>query len=295
VVSRRQLEALGFSRRAIDHRLAKGRLHHLQVFGETWRGVYLVGRPELTPKARWMAAALFAGHGAAISHGSAAALLGIAGEVRGAGGGHLTEVSMSDDRVRSRPGLRIHRRKALPGEDLGTVDRIPVTSPARTLIDLAVRLPAAQLERAVNEADRLDLIDPERLRGEIERRTGLDGVSTLRRLLDRRTFVLTRSELERLFLPLARRAGLGRPETQAIVNGFEVDFWWPRLGLVVETDGLRYHRTPAEQARDRLRDQAHVAAGLTPLRFTHAQIKYEPGYVEATLRAVVERMVSAAA
>ena len=69
-----------------------------------------------------------------------------------------------------------------------------------------------------------------------------------------------------------------------------MDFFWPELGLVVETDGLRYHRTPAQQARDRVRDQAHAAAGLTPLRFTHAQVAFEPEHVQATLNAVVRRL-----
>jgi very-short-patch-repair endonuclease len=76
------------------------------------------------------------------------------------------------------------------------------------------------------------------------------------------------------------------------VNGFKVDFYWPDLGLVVETDGLRYHRTPAQQARDRIRDQTHAAAGLTPLRFTHAQVKYEPTRVEETLVAVARRLLA---
>jgi very-short-patch-repair endonuclease len=74
------------------------------------------------------------------------------------------------------------------------------------------------------------------------------------------------------------------------LNGFKVDFYWPDLGLVVETDGLRYHRTPAQQARDRLRDQAHTAAGLTPLRFTHSQVAYERAHVRRTLAAVGARL-----
>jgi very-short-patch-repair endonuclease len=73
--------------------------------------------------------------------------------------------------------------------------------------------------------------------------------------------------------------------TQEFVNGFRVDFYWPDLGLVVETDGLRYHRTPSQQTKDHVRDQAHIAAGLTPLRFTHWQVRYDPGHVERTLRA----------
>ncbi|HWN73114.1 MAG TPA: DUF559 domain-containing protein, partial [Solirubrobacterales bacterium] len=78
------------------------------------------------------------------------------------------------------------------------------------------------------------------------------------------------------------------------VNEFEVDFYWPDLGLVVETDGLRYHRTPAEQARDRLRDQAHTAAGLTPLRFTHEQVRYEPEHVLTVLRATAQVLLGRA-
>jgi very-short-patch-repair endonuclease len=74
------------------------------------------------------------------------------------------------------------------------------------------------------------------------------------------------------------------------VNGFKVDFYWPTLGLVVETDGLRYHRTAAQQTRDRVRDQVHTAAGLTPLRFTRAQIRFDAVGVEATLRAVARRL-----
>lgn len=112
----------------------------------------------------------------------------------------------------------------------------------------------------------------------------------MRRILDRRTFALTDSELERRFLPITRAAGLPLPETGRKLNGFKVDFYWPDLGLVVETDGLRYHRTPAQQARDRMRDQAHTASGLTCLRFTHAQVRFEADHVRATLAAVVRRL-----
>jgi very-short-patch-repair endonuclease len=156
-------------------------------------------------------------------------------------------------------------------------------------LDIATRLPRGTLEAAVNEADKLDLVDPESLRAGLESRKGQHGVRPLRALLDRTTFVLTDSELERRFLRIARRARLPNPQTQARVNGFRVDFYWPDLGLIVETDGLRYHRTPSQQARDRLRDQTHTAAGLTPLRFTHGQIRYEPKSVQVTLEAVARR------
>jgi very-short-patch-repair endonuclease len=87
---------------------------------------------------------------------------------------------------------------------------------------------------------------------------------------------------------IATRISRGRSR-----NGYEVDFLWPDLGLVVETDGLRYHRTPAQQTRDRERDQAHTATGLTPLRFTHEQVARHPDRVEATLRRVAARLVGA--
>jgi very-short-patch-repair endonuclease len=162
-----------------------------------------------------------------------------------------------------------------------------VTSPVRTLIDQAAGLSSRALERAVNEADKHDLVNPVELRKALDSHRGERGVKRLRTLLDRRTFRLTASDLERLFLPLAADAGLPVPLTRQWVNGFEVDFYWPDLRFLVETDGLRYHRTPAEQARDRLRDQAHTASGLRHLRFTHEQVKYEPDHVLATLRATI--------
>jgi hypothetical protein len=170
------------------------------------------------------------------------------------------------------------------------VDDLPITSAALTLVDLAARLDSRELEAAVHEADKLDLVAHHSLRRQIEDLPRVPGLARLRRLLDRDTFVLTDSELERRFVPIAREAGLPVPLTGEHVNGFRVDFFWPALGLVVETDGLRYHRTPAQQARDRLRDQAHAAAGLTQLRFSHAQVRYEPAHVRATLAAVAARL-----
>lgn len=119
----------------------------------------------------------------------------------------------------------------------------------------------------------------------LDHHPGEPGVARLRWIIDRATFRYTRSELERAFLPLVRRAGLPPPRTSVHVTGYEVDFHFPDLGLVIETDGLTYHRTPAQQKKDRERDQAHTAAGLTTLRFTHGQIKYEPDHVLRTLRA----------
>ena len=282
MVSRGQLGNLGLSVSAIRHRVRKGRLHPIH------RGVYAVGHPDLTRRGRWMAAVLVCGPGGALSHSSAAALYAMLDREG------LIEVSVPTRRNPRHSDIRIHRTQ-LPDIDVGHHDRIPVTSPARTLIDLATELPPARLERAVNQADKLGLIDPDSLRGELERRPGQRGVAALRELLDRDTFVLTDSELERRFARIARRAGLGHPETGVRLNGFVVDFLWRDLGLVVETDGLTYHRTALQQARDRRRDQAHAASGLTTLRFTHRQVVAEAPSVERTLAAVALRLAARAA
>ncbi len=136
------------------------------------------------------------------------------------------------------------------------------------------------------------MIDAEVLREALDERAGEQGVRPLRILLDRETFVLSDEELERRFLPIARSAGLPIPKTKEIVNGYEVDFLWPELGFVVETDGRRYHRTPLAQARDIERDQTHTAAGLTPLRFTHHQVKFEPERVRRLLAETASRLSS---
>jgi very-short-patch-repair endonuclease len=280
VITAQQLRALGFTERAIRHRVARGRLHRVH------RGIYAVGSPDLTRHGVWMAAVLGCGPDALLSHSSAAALWGIRGSRSS-----LLEVSVPARR-RPRPrGIRVHRASYVAAVDLARRDRIPVTSPARTLIDLATCLPPGPLGRAVNEADKLGLIDPEALRNAVAERAGARGAAALRALLDRRTFALTDSQLEREFLRLVRRAGLARPHTGVRLNGFKVDFFWPELGLIVETDGLRYHRTPAVQARDRRRDQVHARAGLTPVRFTHAQVHFESGDVVETLRQVAARLV----
>jgi very-short-patch-repair endonuclease len=227
-----------------------------------------------------MAAVLACGPRAALSHSSAAALWQIRPlDAR-------IEVAPAGSGARRRRGIIVHRAE----RTIVRVAAIPVTTPVDTLIDVAT-----QLDDDALEADKRDLIDPEALRDALEPMSGRHGVALLRRLLDRRTFTLTDSELERRFLPLARTVGLPRPESRVWLNGYRVDFFWRDLGLVVETDGLRYHRTPAQQAVDRVRDQAHASAGLTPLRFTRAQVRFDAGHVRATLAAVAGRLAATAA
>ena len=284
VVARHQLAALGFTAAAIRHRLDTKTLHVL------WRGVYAVGRPEVTPLGRWMAAVLACGSDAVLSHLSAAELWKLLPERDGP-----IHVSVITGYQRRRSGIVVHRRVALAASDVTVCEGIPVTAPACTLIDVAPHVPRGKLERAINEADKLDLVHPDELRAQLEYEPSRAGVAVIRDVLDEHTYVLTDSELERLFVPIAQAAGLPLPETQSSIAGFRVDFYWASLGLVVETDGLRYHRTAAQQARDRKRDQALAAAGLTVLRFTHAQVRYESGRVRTVLARVARRLAATTA
>jgi len=276
IVTRKQLLALGYGRRSIQHRISRGRLFPVG------QGIYAVGWPALNHKRTWMAAVLAGGGDAALSHGSAAALWEIGAEPAG----HI-DVSVRRRCELRRPGLRIRGRPSMCSADIVVRDDIPVTSPSRTLVDLATELSPVALERAVNDADKRDLIDPETLGEELGRFAGEPGVRALRRLLDKLSFRLSDSDLEIYFRRIVVASKLPMPLSKQHVNRFEVDFYWPKLGLVVETDGLRYHRTPSTQIRDARRDRAHVIAGMTPLRFTHYEVRYEPRRVERALTETV--------
>src|SRR5215207_865540 len=185
VVTRTQLLGFGLTPSAIKHRLSKGRLYRVG------HAVYAVGRPELTQYGWWMAAVLSCGPQALLSHESAAALWAIRPEPGLRTRSPRIDVSVPAHVSRRREGIRLHRRTDLPADDRARHEGIPVTSPARTLIDLGTRLRANQLEAAVNQADKLDLIDPEVLRSAVDEHAGFDGVALLRKILDRRTFTLT--------------------------------------------------------------------------------------------------------
>jgi very-short-patch-repair endonuclease len=279
-VARSQLMALGYTRREIEQRQHNGRLHLLS------HGVYAVGRPDLTPHGRWMAAVLGCGgdspdggDAAVLSHRSAAELWGIGYEEHG-----RIDVTIRRRSRLERKGIKVRTRPKLGAGSITRRHGIPVTDPVQTLIDLATELKPLRLERAVNEADKHDLVDPETLRGALGFHRGEPGVKKLATLLDRHTFRLSDSDLEVFFRPLALAAHFPVPLTKHWVLGYETDFWFPDHGLIVETDGLRYHRTPAQQARMVKRDQTHTAAGLSVLRFTHWQIAHAADEVTDVLR-----------
>jgi very-short-patch-repair endonuclease len=279
VIARWQLERLGYSRHAIAHRVRSGRLRRIGP------AVYAIGGLDLTQRGRWMGAILSCGEHACLTHGSAAALWGFGRELAAG-----IEVATGSTSPRNRPGVRIHRRRSLRPASITERERIAVTTPVQTIVDLSTRYGRRSLEGMISDATRCQLFTPPSLRAALGDHAGEPGVAILRGILDRRSFRLTRSDLERTFLPVAAGLGLPVPLTKQMVNGFEVDFFWPDLRLVVESDGLTYHRAPAEQAQDRLRDQAHTAAGYANLRFTDEQVRYERDYVRRRLSETAQRL-----
>jgi hypothetical protein len=231
LVTRAQLLRLGLSPRTIDHRLSTGRLHRLH------RGVYAVGHLALLPWAREMAAVLACGPHAVLSHQSAAALWCL--RPRHEGEVHVT---ISRGGSSSRPGVRMHRSRCLDACDVRIRHRIPVTSPSRTIIDLAGLLRERDLARTVDEAEVRGLARRSELLAALERAgNGRRGSAVLAQILRRDKPAMTRSEAEHRLISLMARAGLPRPEVNVPIGGYEVDLLWRRARLVVEVDGYVFH------------------------------------------------------
>lgn len=271
VVHEAQLKRLGFTRSAIDARLRAGRLHRVH------RGVYAVGYDRLTQLGWWLAAVFAYGRGAVLSHASAAALWGM---VRPRG---LIDVT-SERGKPGRQGIRLHRSKVVPA-DRAETHRIPVTSVARTLFDYAEVVDERKLERAWEEADRLNLLRLAEIERVCERGAGRHSLRPIRRLLVKaRAPARTRSPLEDRFLAFCDDHGLPSPATNVLILGREADAYWPAFRLVVELDGYAYHHHYAAFQRDRARDAALQAAGYHSIRVTHHRLDHEPATVLAELR-----------
>ena len=166
--------------------------------------------------------------------------------------------------------------RRLDERDVTVLDGIPITTPARTLVDLSAVVPTRQLEKAFEQAHVLRLIEPGAIEGALERAVGRK-TAALRRLLaaERSGPTLTRSELEEAFLALCRRGGLPDPEVNAYLHGYEVDFLWRKQRRVVELDGYAYHSGRRAFGRDRRKDIDLELAGFPVTRFTHQQVIYE--------------------
>ena len=280
VAARAQLVELGVGARAIEHRLAMGRLHRIH------RGVYAVGHRTLSAKSRWMAAVLACGEGSALSYRSAGPLWGVRLSSRTA-----IEVTTRPGR-RPRPGIELHYDR-LADDEVTVVDGIPVTTVARTLLDLACVLDRDRLERALNQAERLRLGDSVTLDQLLRRYPRRRGTATLRAILaeGRINGGITRAELEDRFLEFVDRFSLPKPELNAPLSlgdrWIEADCLWRAQRLIVELDDRWTHETTASFESDRARDRAALAAGWRVMRVTARQLREDPDRLAADLRSLL--------
>ena len=279
VVTRRQLLDAGVSASGVNRRLHAGRLQRVH------RGVYLVG-PVEPPHARAMAAVIACGPTAKLSHLSAAILWELwqparrnrrtrtaADPTRGATR-YPDPIDVTVYGVhRRRPGIRIHRVSRLDQDETTHHHGIPVTTPVRTLVDLAGVLGSRTLERVVSRAERERLVKPDALRALATRHAKRPGIATLRSILDAPGgSQLTRSEAEARFLALVRKARLPPPRTNVQMGPYEIDFLWRAQGIAVEVDGYRYHSSRPRFEGDRRKDAWLLAQGIKVIRLSWRQI-----------------------
>jgi predicted transcriptional regulator of viral defense system len=278
VVAHWQLKALGLERGAITHRLAAGRLHRLHA------GVYAVGHRKITYRGRWMAGVLACGPDAVLSHRNAAALWNLLPY-----DGALVHVTFTARGRRAFGHIRPHQPRRLHPDDATVVDGIPVTSVARTLLDLAATGPARRLERAFEAAERERTLDMRRVNELLGRGRGHRGHGPLVTVIEQFTEPPphVRSRLERRFFDLCAAAGLPRPEVNAWVEGYEVDMLWRDEKVVVELDSWRFHGTRAAFERDRRRDVKLRLAGFQPTRFTWRRLATEPEELVGDVRGLI--------
>jgi very-short-patch-repair endonuclease len=278
VVSHAQLIELGLSVWAIQRRLRAGRLHRL------YRRVYLVGHRAAPDRAAEMAALLACLPDALISHRSAARLWRL---LRFAAGSQSVDVTVVGRDLHGQGGLRIHRVGSIDPSDVCELGPIVVSSPARTILELASVLSIGGLESVIAEGLRQDppLFTLDDLADQIVRNPGKRGVARLRQVTQLGSGPqYTHKGAERRMLALVRSHDLPAPATNAIVNGIEVDFVWRASRTIVEVDSRRFHLDPIAFERDRLRDAELAGVGYLVLRITWRQLTATPEAVAARLR-----------
>ena len=273
MLTREQLARAGLNREAIKYRLAIGRLHLVH------RCVYAVGHVPPSPNARAMAAVLACGADAVLSHRSAGALWRITPAWRG-------PVEVSGRRRSRQPGIGFHWSGTLAAPDVSRHWGIPITAPARTILDLADVLAPAALVRAVNEAQVLHLVGAEDLDELIARSLGRHGLTPLRAILER-TGAPTESAFEDAFLAFVERYDLPVPEVQCRVAGYRVDMLWRAQHLIVELDGRDYHDTAPAFESDREKDANLSAEGFVVVRITWKRLKHSAAREAWRLRALL--------
>jgi len=277
VVTRSQLLALGLGGTGVRERLRTGRLHVLH------RGVYAVGHTVLRSKAYWLAAVLAGGDGAVLSHTSAAAHWNLRQSAAA-----LIDVTVpSRAGRRRRRGIRVHRSRRLPAKEVTVHEGIPITTVARTLLDLADALPTHALKRAIDEAERQRLFDLTSLLAAVQGNPGRRGAKVIQ--LAQEPPELTDSEFAEAFLALVERHGLPRPHVGVWLDGHRADFLWPEERVIVGTDGFGAHGTRRAFEHDRRRDRRLAASGFQTVRVTKRAVRYEEEAIVADLEAVLSR------
>ncbi len=277
LVRRQQLLGAGISRDLIDNRVRAGWLRPL------YRGVYAVG-PVQSDEAPYLAAVLACGEGAVLGVRAAGFLWRmIRHEPRGP-----VDVFVPPPRCPRRPGIRAHRIQPFAPDEVTRLRAIPITTPARTLLDLAAELPMRELEQAIALAERNHSGTQRRLSALLARHPSRAGTAKLRELLDgSRKPALSRSEAEERLLALVRRAGLPVPETNVRVGPFELDLFWREHRVAVEVDGFAFHGDRSAFEADRRRDTDLAARGVQVIRITWRQLEAEPEAIIARLAVVL--------
>jgi very-short-patch-repair endonuclease len=272
VVSRRQLSELGYSRSSVARRVEKRRLLRIH------RGVYAVGHQRLTARGRWMAAVLASGTGAVLSHLEAAALH----DLRPIGSGRVDVTATSRHNL---PGIRSHWTRTLDRDDCTKIDGVPVTTLARTYLDIAEVLNHRRLIEALEAGQRQNKLDVGALEAVIARNPGRRGITPLQAAVAELADdpPLLQSDLERAFRALSRAHGLPEPQYNVYVEGLLVDAVWPEHRLVVEVDGWNYHRTKRSFEEDRRRDRKLLRARWRVARFTGDDVNGDPDGVAVEL------------
>jgi very-short-patch-repair endonuclease len=279
VLARRQLLEVGLSQDGIRDWVRSGRLTPLHREAFAW------GHTRLTRQGWWLAAVLACAEGAVLSHQSAAALWGIARHRRGP----IDVTAAAGRQFRpGRPRIRLHRSRLHDAGEVTERNRIPVTSVARTLFDLAEVIDFTQLERAWEEADRLKLLQLLAVEQVCERSYGRRALRPIRRLLaEARAEETVRSPLEERFLAFCHARGISIPATNVHVLGHEVDCLWPAARLIAELDSWEFHGHRSAFERDRARDPKFLLAGYRTIRVTHRRLDREADQLAEEIRGLL--------
>jgi very-short-patch-repair endonuclease len=271
-VSHAQALACGLTAQDLHYRVRTGRLHRYLP------RVYVPGHVHLDQRGRAIAALLFGGEGAVLSHVDAAELHGLLAAAERA----RVDVTLPSQR---RPTRRV-RVHVSPSADRVIRAGLPLTSVARTILDLADTSSERQVEQALNQAQLRRRLDLDHLAATLAAANGRRGTGRLERALrhHREAVTITRSQLEEAFLAFLRAHRLPPPEVNRLVRGYRADFLWRDRRLIAETDGLRAHKLPGAFEHDRRRDRVHRRAGYVVERFTWGDVTRRRRALAAELR-----------